>query len=339
MAFKRMVLAAFIMAATAVPALAGEGKFSAQVFGDAYWVAANHDSVIEDMNGLWIRRVNLTWDQKFSDTYSARLRLEAAQPGDFSTVATIPAFIKDAWLKWQHNAHSALIGVQPVPTLTMYEDTWGYRSVEKVPVELQGWSASRDGGLALAGDFGENKVLGYHLMVGNGAAVGAETNTKKKAMGSIRVRPTAHIVLEAYGDYEDRINSANRVTYFGFGGYQSDNLRAGVQYAHQTRMETGEDVDLSIVSGFVTGKISEKLWWLGRVDRNMDANPQGASIAYLPFDPTAANTFFVGGFDFMVAEGVDLIPNVEVIKYDEPDAGGDAPDTDVVARLTFAGKF
>jgi len=339
MSFKCAVLAALTLAATAAPALAGEGKFSALLFGDAYWMAANHDSTIEDMNGLWIRRVNLTWDQKFSDAYSGRMRLEAAQPGDFKTVATIPAFVKDAWLKWQHNAQSALIGIQPTPTLPTYEDIWGYRAVEKVPVELQGMSTSRDGGIAAAGDFGAHKVVGYHVMVGNGAAVGAETNTKKKVMGALRVRPAAHVVLEGYGDYEDRINSGDRVTYFGFAGYQADHLHAGLQYAKQTRRETGEDVDLRIVSGFVTGSVSEKLWLYGRVDRNMDPNPQGDSIAYLPFASVSSNTLFIGGLDFAVAEGVNLMPNIEVIKYDSPDGGGATPDTDVMARLTFQGKF
>lgn len=339
MSWKRILLAAVTLAATAVPAMAGEGKFSALVFGDAYWMAANHDSTIEDMNGLWIRRVNLTWDQQFDETWSARMRLEANQPGDFSTQLTISAFIKDAWVKWQNNGHSALIGIQPSPTLPLYEDTWGYRSVEKVPVELQNLATSRDGGVAVAGDFGENKVLGYHLMVGNGTHVNQETNTKKKAMGSIRIRPVEHLVLEVYGDYEDRVGSGNRVTYFGFGGYQSDGLRAGVQYAQQTRMETGEDLDLRILSGFITKSVSESVWILARVDRNMDPNPVGDLIAYMPFDPSAANTFFIGGVDFMVADGVSLIPNVEATLYDDPEAGGEAPDTDVMVRLTFSGKF
>jgi hypothetical protein len=340
MSLKKMLLAAVTLTAMAMPAMAGEGKFSALVFGDAYWMAANHDSTIEDMNGLWIRRVNLSWDQKFDDTWSGRMRLEANQPGDFSTSATISAFIKDAWLKWQSDGHSALIGIQPSPTLPLYEDTWGYRSVEKVPIELQNFATSRDGGIAVAGDFGENKILGYHVMLGNGTHVNQETNTKKKGMASIRIRPVEHLVLEVYGDYEDRVGSANRVTYFGFGGYQSEGLRAGLQYAQQTRMETGEDLDLRILSGFITKSVGEKMWVLARVDRNMDPNPGGDAIAYMPFDPSAANTFFIAGLDFMVAEGVSLIPNVEATMYDDPEVGGgEAPDTDVMVRLTFQGKF
>jgi hypothetical protein len=80
MSFKSVVLAVLTLTATAMPAFAGEGKFSALLFGDAYWMAANHDSTLEDMNGLWIRRFYLTYDQKFDDNWSARLRLEASRP-------------------------------------------------------------------------------------------------------------------------------------------------------------------------------------------------------------------------------------------------------------------
>jgi hypothetical protein len=50
------------------------------------------------------------------------------------------------------------------------------------------------------------------------------------------------------------------------------------------------------------------------------------------------NTFFILGADFAMTEGVNLMPNVEVISYDDPDVGP-KPDTDVMARLTFQAKF
>ena len=339
MAWKRIVLAVLTLAAMASPALAGEGKFSAVVFGDAYWMASNHDSSITDMNGLWIRRVNLTWDQKFNDVWTGRIRLEASQPGNFTTAATVPAFIKDAWVKGKKNGQAGIIGVQPTPTLPMYEDTWGYRSVEKVPVELQGLASSRDGGIAVTGDVGENKVFGYHVMVGNGAHVGAETDTKKKGMAEVRFRPASQFVIELYGDYEDRVDSADRYLVFGFAGYNTESLRAGLQYAQQTRMETGGDIDLRIISGFITMSLSEQLWLLARVDRNMDPNPNGESIQYMPFASGAANTFFIAGLDVHIAEGASLIPNIECTVYDDPEDGGPKPDTDLMVRLTFAGAF
>jgi hypothetical protein len=252
--------------------------------------------------------------------------------------------MKDAYIKYTKNTHAALLGIQLAPTVATVEDVWGYRSIEKVPVELQGFGSSRDAGIGLQGDFGAAKKVGYHIVVGNGNNYNAETNTRKKAMGAIHVRPVDHLILEGYADYDDRVGAgaggADRVTWYGFAGWQADKLRAGFQYAQQTRKYVGEDKDYHIISGFVTGELRDKLWLFGRVDRNQDANPQGDTIAYLPFSTLSANTLFIGGADFMVTDGVDLMPNVEVIKYDDPEvAGPPKPDTDVMARLTFQAKF
>jgi hypothetical protein len=114
--------------------------------------------------------------------------------------------------------------------------------------------------------------------------------------------------------------------------------RAGVQYVQQNRNDVGEDTELDH-SGFVSAEANDKLWLFARVDRNLDPNPEGNNIAYIPFDPTASNTFILAGIDYRLAEMVSLSPNVEVVVYDEPEAGGPTPDTDVIPRLTFACRF
>ncbi|HXV13257.1 MAG TPA: hypothetical protein VEC56_03535, partial [Candidatus Krumholzibacteria bacterium] len=156
----------------------------------------------------------------------------------------------------------------------------------------------------------------------------------------LRFRPTAAWAVEAYADYEDRIDSGDRQTVHGFVGYKAEKARAGVQYIRQLRKETGEDVELQFVSAFLTGAITEKAWLFGRVDLNMDANPEGDRIAYIPFDPTASNTFILVGLDYWVRETVGFSPNVEVVVYDEPDTAGlPTPDTDVIPRFTFHFTF
>jgi hypothetical protein len=240
--------------------------------------------------------------------------------------------------------HAALIGIQLAPTVATYEDVWGYRSVEKVPVELQGWGASRDAGIGLQGDFGASKRVGYHIVVGNGNSVNAENNTRKKAMGAIHIRPVDHVILEGYADYDDRVGTgaggADRVTYYGFAGWQADKLRAGAQFAQQTRKDVGEDNDYRIVSGFITGAVTDQGVALRSRRSQHGSQSAGDSIAYLPFASISANTLFIAGADFAMTDGVNLMPNVEVIKYDDPDvAGPPTPDTDVMARLTFQAKF
>jgi hypothetical protein len=69
-----------------------------------------------------------------------------------------------------------------------------------------------------------------------------------------------------------------------------------------------------------------------------DPNPEGASIAYLPFDPRANSNLFLLGVDFKVLEEFSLIPNVEVVRYDRMEDGS-RPVTDVMPRLTFSYVF
>jgi hypothetical protein len=348
MSRKGLVLAAFTLAATAVPAMAGEGKWGGEVFGDVYWFAANHDSTIEDQNGMWIRRINLSYDYKFSDVYSARVRVEAASPGDFSS-STMITFIKDAWLKWANPNHAVLMGLQLTPTFAVIESVWGYRAVEKPPVDLQGLGGSRDLGVGAQGAFGASKRVGYHVLVADGSGTKSETDKGKKAMGSVNVRPNERFVIEGYADYEDRTNDADRTTVQAFAGYQAPKLRAGAQWTKQTRNTVGEDVELTIYSGFVAAQATEKMWVFGRVDRNEDPNPDGEKINYLPFADTAANTFVVAGLDFALWQETNdkgkliadarLVPNVEAVFYDAPDGGGPTPDDDIVPRLTFVMHF
>jgi hypothetical protein len=316
-------------------AQAGEGKFSAEVFGDVYWVAADHDSAIEDINGLWLRRINVTHDYKFDEAFSSRVRLEAQTPGDFVSTEIMLAFIKDAWVKWTTGNQNVLVGLSPTPTLSMVEEIWGYRYLEKTPAELQRLASSRDMGLAAVGSFDSGKKFGYHAMAGNGSGQVGESNAKKKGYLGFRFRPTDAWAVEAYADYEDRVDSGDRTTYHGLLGYKVENFRSGVQYIRQLRKETGDDVELRVLSAWVTGEISDNVWLFGRVDRNFDANPEGDRIAYIPFDPTAPNTFVLAGLDWWVRDTVGFSPNVEVVVYDEPDAGGPTPDTDVIPRLTF----
>jgi len=341
MGLKRILLFCFAaLALVSGLAHGGEGKFSGAVFGDIYWIAADHDSTIEDLNGLWLRRINLTHDYKFDDEFSSRVRLEAQTPGDFESDEIMLVFIKDAWVKWTTGNQNILVGLSPTPTWSLVEEMWGLRFIEKVPTELQRLGASRDMGLAAEGSFDSGKKFGYHAMVGNGNAQVGEQDAKKKGYLGLRFRPTESWAIEVYGDYEDRVDSPDRQTYHGFVGYKTSTLRAGAQYIRQVRNATGEDVELSIASAYIEAAVTDKAWLFARVDRNFDPNPEGDRIAYIPFDPTAANTFVLAGIDYWARENIGLSPNVEVVVYAEPETVGlPTPDTDVIPRLTFHFTF
>ncbi len=313
-------------------------KISGLLFGDAYWFASDHDPEVEGQNGFWIRRIYLTFDQKISDEFDARLRFEMNQPGDFTSSKMEP-FVKDAWLRWTHGRQRVVLGISPTPTWEMLEEVWGYRSVEKTPLDLQKMGSSRDFGLAVQGTLGAEGRFGYHVMLANGSGEASETNEGKKLLAALQVYPAEAWLFEIYADVENRPGQTDRTTYQLFGAYRAEDFRWGVHLARQKR-ETGPgtELDLDLLSIFATWRLAAKAVLLGRLDRLFDANPDGDTIAYLPQAPDAEPTLLILGIDYQPHPKVSFIPNVEVVSYDAV-GGGPDPDTDIVPRVTFFFRF
>ena len=97
-------------------------------------------------------------------------------------------------------------------------------------------------------------------------------------------------------------------------------------------------MNLDVLSFFGFVNVSPKVTFIGRYDRMFDPNPEGPRIPYLPIDPTAKFHFFLAGIDWKVSEEFSLIPNLEVVRYDEREDGS-RPATDVMPRVTFFYRF
>jgi len=317
--------------------MAGPEKISGYMFGDYYWVAASHDTSLENQNGFWFRRIYFTYDKGLSEEFSTRFRLELNSQGDFNTSGKIEPFTKDAYLKWKRAGHQVIFGLSPTPTWDVFEKIWGYRSVEKTPLDLQKFGSSRDFGVAFKGHLDSENRFYYHAMLANGAGTRSEMNKGKKVLGSLGVKPNDKVTIEFYSDWEDR-GDPRRYTLQGFATYGTSDCRAGVLYARQTQTESGKpDENREIVSAFGVVRVSDRVNLLGRIDHNFDPAPSG--ISYLPFDPTAeSSNFVVAGIDYEPAKDVHVMPNVEMVVYGDTPSGG-SPDTEVMPRVTFYYKF
>ncbi|HEU4363952.1 MAG TPA: hypothetical protein VFT13_00655 [Candidatus Krumholzibacteria bacterium] len=347
MRVRRTILAVCLSALALTPVLASaEGKFSAWVFGDYYYFADNHDSVLVDQNGFWFRIVNLTWDEEFDDELSARLKIESASPGSFTnSPASMLTYMKDVWIKWSRSDQAVILGLSTTVSHSYTEDIWGYRHLEKIPFEMAGFGGSRDVGLAVTGAVLAENRLGYHIMLANGNGLLNEQDGEKRISGSLRYQLSGTLSVEMYGDFEDRPDNSDRVTFRGFAGYRAEKARAGVEYVQQTRDQpSGGSYDLRVVSGFVTGKVAEKVWLVARVDRHLDADPNYSAASppgrpYFPWDASVTSTFVLAGMELVARENVTFTPNVEATVYDAPDGGGPDPADDIVARVTFMFKY
>lgn len=317
------------------------GTLSGLVYSDYYWIASNHNESLEGNNGFWFRRIYLTYDREFSQSFSTRLRLEMNGEGDFVTSAKMIPVVKDAWLKWENNRHEIFAGISPTPTFSLVKDTWGYRSVEETPLNLQNFGSSRDFGIAAKGMLDEDERWNYHAMVGNGHSNNAaEINQGKKGMLALSYQLSEQWIVELYGDWNDLSGEEYWTTVQGFAGYRSEDLNVGALYAYQYRNLPGAagDHNLDIASLFARTSISREMVGFLRIDHMFDPNPAGEDISYIPFSNNAESTLLIGGIDFTLDTDIHLIPNFEAVFYGETSTGT-TPRSDLIPRLTLFYQF
>ena len=324
------------------------GKISGVVFGDVDWFARYHTVTgstarWEDKTAFWIRRAYFTYDYLFDEHFSSRFRLEAIS-GDFDdnngVADLMRPFLKEATLKWKLNHQAIRLGMITTPMwVGLVEDHWGYRSVEKTPLDLQGFGSAVDLGIAVDGELLDNKVS-YTVLVGNGSGTRFEVNSDKKIYASLAVKPIPELALQAYGDYETGTGAAHtdRFNLYGFVGYTEKDWRLGGLFAYRfAHLATGGNQRVKLISAHGAFRIANKLWGFARVDHLFDPNTDGNTIQFLPFANNTEATFTVAGVDIEVYKNIHLTPNLETIFY--ASVSGTRPRSDIVPRLTFAWNF
>jgi hypothetical protein len=318
-----------------------EGKFSGYMMGDYYYNISHNNEALIDQHGFWFRRIYFTYDYKIDSEFSTRLRLEMNNDGKYTSAVTMVPVVKDAYLAYKFGNQKAYVGISSTPTFGLIEKIWGYRSVEKTPLDQQRMASSRDFGLSIKGKLDKSGKIGYHVMYGNGSGNKQEIDKGKSFMGSINYWLSKEIVVQLYGDYADRAGQADTYIGQGFLGYQSKKINGGVHYSYQilkAKDDSVEDISLNLFSVFISGNVAEKIKLIGRIDRMFDPNPVGNKVAYTPFDNSASFTLVILGVDYKVAKDVSIIPNVEYVIYDENDLGV-TPTNDIYGRITFFWKF
>jgi hypothetical protein len=305
------------------PSDADAGKIGGVGYADYYYVASADDTdpgqTPEKQNAFRMRRLYLTYNQNVSERFDVRFRLEANDAGFGKTEKMVP-FVKHGYLKWKGALGGSLyLGLSGTPTWGISESYWGYRSVEKTILDLNGIGSSADVGVGLTGAAG---ALDYHVMVGNGPGQRPETDNGKKFYGSLSTRPSDALVLEVYADLDLRPADQNRLTAKGFAGIQSGGLRLGVEPFIRINSEAdtgGDDETITGASIFASLPMGDHRAF-GRFDlvSNDDAD--------------TSEMFVLAGYDWTVEKGLHIIPNVHIQLPD-------GPDPNIQARVTAYYKF
>jgi len=318
--------------------LKGEGKFSGLMFGDYYYALAHHDATVENNNGFWLRRIYFTYDNTLTDKIAMRFRLEMNSPGDFKTSTTLIPFVKDAYLATKIGKHTLMLGLISTPLYDNLDEYWGYRPMEKTPIDLFKFGNSREFGLGLKGALDAKNKLTYTVVVGNGAGTKSETDRGKAVYGRLNFQPVPALFFELYADYTDMGNDSSVNILQAFAGVKGKWGRSGLNYGMRTAKQAGTSSDLKFASLFAVFKVSPKLDIVGRFDRMLDANPNGSKIEYIPMAGNAKANVLLAGLGWSLSENVKVIPNIKYVFYDAPESG-DKPQADFYTYLTLYFKF
>ncbi len=335
---KKIILALALCLLLSAAALRAEGKLSGLMFGDYYYALQNHDAAVKNNNGFWFRRIYLTYDNTLTEKISMRFRLEMNSPGDFKTSTTLVPFVKDAYLTAKIGKHTLMLGLIGTPLYDNIEDFWGYRPMEKTPIDLFKFGNSRDLGIGLKGNLNSKKTLTYALVFGNGSYTKSETDHGKAVYGRLNFQPTPALFFELYADYINTGNDSSVNILQAFAGVKGNWGRSGLNFGVRNARQAGVNSDMKFVSLFGVFKISPRLDVVGRYDRLLDPNPNGSKIDYIPMANGSKANVLLAGLGWSLNDNVKIIPNVKYVFYDTPEVGA-KPTADFYTYLTLYFKF
>lgn len=304
------------------PVHGAEGKLGGTLFGDYYYVASG---VARKQNGFEIRRVYLTYNLKWNDVFSGRVRLEAKDAG-FGKGAKMAPFVKHAYLRYRKNDRAVYMGLSGTPTWSASENAWGYRSVEKTIMDLHKIGSSADLGVAFNGRLDGAGKIRAQLMLGNGSGQDSEVDNDKKVYALLHVKPGKSVETTAYFDWESKPGDMERMTLAGYVGLPGKAFHGGIEgFVRINRNQTaGTDVQVRGISAFGAREVSPKAKVFVRLDFFDPSNQAGGDREYL----------FIGGIDLMPTGDVHIMPNVLATVYQA--SGMDAV---VIPRVTVWCNF
>ena len=340
--------------------LFAQGKLSGLMFGDYYYNASRDGAISsvknvatkggQDFQAFQIRRIYLTYDNKISNDFKARVRFEMGN-SVLATNGKFSANIKDAYLQWKaFGKQTLIVGLQSTPSFSVSEKYWGYRSLEKTIMDLRKIESSRDLGIGMNGKLDKKGVFSYSILIGNGSSNKPETNKYKKYYLHLKFSPTKNLAITLNGDFSPKgdiknpytttlnnnVSNGTFTTSF-FIGYKADKkYTLGVETFIQSA-NNGFNDGASLqnknsfgVSVFGNVKLKNNLRLVGRYDY-FDPNTNGLS-------KEDSRNYILAGLDFQVYKQVSIMPNIQIETYETP-LSGNSISASVTGRLTIYYKF
>ncbi len=300
--------------------LAGEGKFSGIVYYDYAY-----DPAGEGANEFAINRVYFTYERELSagitykfQTDVGRIKVPTAIDTSTGKVTSrsktqLLAYMKNAKVDWKTDLGLLTVGLQGMNVFNVQEETWGFRFLEKSPMNLHKFASSADMGIGYSNTFIDNLHLSALLTNGTGY-MKTEDDTHKKFSAQVVYGEKKLVSKDGFNaggtftlePYDVDSGTENRILYGVFGGFAGGKLRVGGEF--DQLIDAGADETKQIIAVYVNFKISDKFEAYGYFDM-YDANTK--------INEDSQN-YIIAGVNYYPGKGLIIAPN---IRYTKPEAG------------------
>ena len=345
----------------------GQFKISGILFGDYFYNAWRDTAIVngvtvkniatggaKDFSGFQFRRIYLTFDDDITEHVSLRFRLEndqiAATSGGSNSL-----FVKDASFKWKgiFSGSDLTFGEQPTP-LENSEAAWGYRSLEKVPLDLRGIVTTRDLGISLRGRIDDGGNYNYWVLISNNSNTGVELDKYKRFYFNLQAKPISNFQISLYADYAAQapvitIGDKDKITLTALIHYSvKDAYSIGIEGFSQAAANAFQPK-----TGTITGKYESLVAQGLSVFGWYNFIPNVAVIVrYDMFDPNTSSAdnakgdsrnLFIAGISWKADKSLSIQPNIEYETYEDKPVSGSSLkvsyDPSITGRFTIVLQF
>ena len=319
--------------------MAQKGDLSGVVYYN-YQYDFTKDAVNDD-SGFSLDRVYLTYQKNISDVLSYKFQADVGQLSTIDDISMTNSgvtfttkktqyvmYLKNAKVDWKTSIGKITIGLQGMNVFNVVEKTWGFRFLEKSPMDLHKFSSSADLGLGYSGSISN---IHYSFMLTNGSGYKKTDNDKYKKISTQFVYGEKQLfkadgynagLIYTLDFYDvDPETTKNKMVFGAFGGYAGHGLRIGGEFDRY--IDSGSSITKQIIATYASYKILDNLEGLIYYDMyNANLNAENDSQNYL-----------IAGLNYYATKGLIVTPNIRFTTFANED------DSHIMFKMNFQFKF
>lgn len=115
----------------------------------------------------------------YKNSISTRSNIEVLMDAIYSNETGYTLILNNAFVSINRFKHNFQLGIIPLTTFIQHEKNWGYRYVEKSPLDYYGFSAEADVGIGISGKLKNKLHYSFQLTNGEGYNALQQDNSEK----------------------------------------------------------------------------------------------------------------------------------------------------------------